>query len=166
MLELEERLNDSIKRQKAKKKKNGGQDKKLKNQIYSLDKQYKMMARDMYIAHIPVNFVIILLCVSTYGFLAAVYDSFPVAKLPFEPFVFMTRITHRGLPGKDYSECSFAFIVAICGLAIKPNIKKLLALAPAKSISNSTFLLGGMDAWDLEMDDGNDNDKDNHKRSK
>ena len=41
-----------------------------------------------------------------------------------------------------------------------------VAVTPAKSISNSTFLLGGMDAWDLEMDDGNDNDKDNHKRSK
>jgi Integral membrane protein EMC3/TMCO1-like len=58
--------------------------------------------------------------------LKASYDSVVLARLPFMPFSFITGITHRNLPGDDMRDAGILFIYALCSLAIKPNLQKLL----------------------------------------
>lgn len=75
-----------------------------------------------------------------YGLLTSFYDGVPVARLPFEPLIFMRGLCHRGLPGDDFTECSLAFLYILCSVSCRGNIQKLLGFAPPRSIaSNSLF---------------------------
>lgn len=47
-------------------------------------------------------------------------------RLPFEPFEFLTFITHRGLPGTDYREASFMFIYALSSMIVNPLMAKVM----------------------------------------
>ena len=49
-----------------------------------------------------------------------------VASLPFEPFKFVQRITHRNLPGENMTDCSVFFFYILVRLAIKPIIAKIM----------------------------------------
>jgi hypothetical protein len=53
-----------------------------------------------------------------YQLLSAAYDGVVLINLPFTPFRFMQGLTHRNLPGDDYSEMSvhFVFIIALAVL--------------------------------------------------
>ena len=42
------------------------------------------------------------------------YDQSVVAKLPFTPMPLIQGITHRGIAGSDYTDCSFFFLYALC----------------------------------------------------
>ena len=41
------------------------------------------------------------------------YDGVVVGRLPFEPFAFFRGLTHRGLPGEDYRDCSSHLVYAL-----------------------------------------------------
>ena len=150
---LNSKLEDARKRQKENKTK----DPKLKKQISSLEDKLKIKSRDLYVMQLPSNFFLVLLFVSAYGFLSAIYDSYAVAKLPFEPLSVLTRMTHRGLPGDDYSECSMTFILILSSMAIRPNVKKYLGFAPQTN-TNPWMPSDWADDWD---DDTNNNDANN-----
>ena len=55
-------------------------------------------------------------------FLNKKFKNIVIAKLPFEPFRFVRGITHRGLTGDDYTDCSFIFIYIITGIVLRTNI--------------------------------------------
>ena len=54
-----------------------------------------------------------------------------VARLPFEPPSFLRGITHRGLEGEDYRECSHAFIFTLSVLTFQTLVQKLAGVKPA-----------------------------------
>jgi uncharacterized membrane protein (DUF106 family) len=58
-----------------------------------------------------------------------------VAKLPFEPFSLMRNITHRNIPGSDYTECSMIFIYILCNVVFRPVIQKILGFSGPRAIS-------------------------------
>lgn len=72
------------------------------------------------------------LLVVVFNIMTTAFDGIVVARLPFEPFPFMRRITHAGLPGEDWTECSAAFIYVACSVGIRANLQKLLGWAPAR----------------------------------
>jgi integral membrane protein DUF106 len=43
----------------------------------------------------------------------------PVARLPFEPISWFTRITHRGLPGTDMTEGAHLIIYVLTSMFVK-----------------------------------------------
>ena len=47
------------------------------------------------------------------------FEGVVVARLPFQPYSLVSGITHRGLPGEDYTECSFVFLYLTCTMAIR-----------------------------------------------
>ena len=51
-----------------------------------------------------------------------------VAQLPFEPIVPFSKLTHSGLEGDNFRECSISFIYVLSNLTIGNYIKKLMAL--------------------------------------
>lgn len=60
------------------------------------------------------------------------FDGRPVAKLPFEPIPLLRGISHRNLPGNDYTDSSMIFFYVLCSMAIRPNLQKLFGTTPPK----------------------------------
>mmetsp|Transcript_43190 Transcript_43190/g.52367 ORF Transcript_43190/g.52367 Transcript_43190/m.52367 type:complete len:176 (-) Transcript_43190:168-695(-) len=78
------------------------------------------------------NFVLGGIFVIMFSLLGSIYDAVPVARLPFEPLSMMTGMTHRGLPGEDMRDCSFAFIYMLCSSCCRINVQKFLGFSPPR----------------------------------
>eukprot|EP00897_Mesotaenium_endlicherianum_P004922 jgi/Mesen1/4458/ME000227S03478 len=68
-----------------------------------------------------------------FGLLSSLFDGKAVAKLPFVPFRFFQKMTHRGLPGEDATDCAMVFFYMLCSISIRPNLQKLLGFSPPRS---------------------------------
>ena len=55
-----------------------------------------------------------------------IFTPIKVATLPFMPWKFIQRITHRNLPGENMTDCSVFFFYILVRLAIKPIIAKIM----------------------------------------
>ena len=74
------------------------------------------------------------------SFLSNTFSGVVVAKLPFEPFSLIRGLTHRNLPGNDYTECSMIFIYILSNVTFRPLIQKLLGFEPPRGVqANSMF---------------------------
>lgn len=62
-----------------------------------------------------------------YQVLRSTYTGVVVARLPFVPFQLLTRMTHSGLEATDYTECNMGGIYALCTIAIRSNVLKLIS---------------------------------------
>lgn len=67
-----------------------------------------------------------------FGYLSSLFDGKVVAKLPFKPFSFLQKVSHRSLPGDDATDCAMAFVYMLCSMSIRPNLQKLLGFAPPR----------------------------------
>ncbi len=47
------------------------------------------------------------------------FDGRVVAKLPFVPISWFQGLSHRNLPGTDYTDCSFIFLYILCTMSIR-----------------------------------------------
>jgi hypothetical protein len=47
------------------------------------------------------------------------FDGRIVARLPFVPISWIQGLSHRNLPGDDYTECSFIFLYILCTMSIR-----------------------------------------------
>merc|ERR1711879_513669 len=75
-------------------------------------------------------FVIGITLVSLFGVINSSFGGLVVARLPFEPMPLVRSISHRGLLGVDYYECSAAFIYALCSMSLRTSVQKLFGWAP------------------------------------
>jgi uncharacterized membrane protein (DUF106 family) len=85
------------------------------------------------------NVLVGLFFIVTVSSLANYFQGFPVARLPFSPFGFFTGITHRGLIGEDYTECSYIFLYMITTFVIRGNITKIFGFEGPKTGSMNPF---------------------------
>lgn len=67
------------------------------------------------------------------GMFNSIFDGRVVAHLPFQPVWLLLNVTHRNLPGDNYTECSFIFLYILCTMSVRQNIQKLLGFAPSRS---------------------------------
>lgn len=71
-----------------------------------------------------------------YNIMTTLFGGVPVAKLPFEPVSFISKLSHRGLPGNDLTDCSVAFVYALCQMGIRPVVSKLLGWGPSRAMNS------------------------------
>lgn len=76
----------------------------------------------------------------------SIFDGRIVARLPFLPISWIQGLSHRNLPGDDYTECSFIFLYILCTMSIRQNIQKLLGFAPSRAASKQSGGLFGAPA--------------------
>eukprot|EP00245_Coleochaete_scutata_P007628 TRINITY_DN23120_c0_g1_i1.p1 TRINITY_DN23120_c0_g1~~TRINITY_DN23120_c0_g1_i1.p1 ORF type:complete len:183 (+),score=39.50 TRINITY_DN23120_c0_g1_i1:90-638(+) len=95
--------------------------------------------RDLTFAKFRSGAVVAISLVLVFGLLSSLFEGKPVAKLPFTPFVFIQKMTHRGLPGDDPTDCSMAFLYFLCSMAIRSNLQKILGFAPPRSAGQNPF---------------------------
>jgi hypothetical protein len=70
--------------------------------------------------------------VSFLTFVKISFDGRIIAKLPFEPFSLLQGMTHRNLPGTDFTECGFLFIYVLASMTIRASIQKYLGWTQAQ----------------------------------
>ena len=58
-----------------------------------------------------------------------------VAKLPFVPFSLISKLSHRGLEGEDYTDCSSLFIYILSGIVFRTNIQKIFGFETPQVMS-------------------------------
>ncbi|GJZ69166.1 calcium load-activated calcium channel-like protein [Tanacetum coccineum] len=67
-----------------------------------------------------------------FGFLNNLFEGKTVAKLPFVPLRIVQKMSHRGLQGEDYTDCSMAFLYFLCSISIRTNLQKFLGFSPPR----------------------------------
>ncbi|VDP32028.1 unnamed protein product [Schistosoma margrebowiei] len=66
------------------------------------------------------------------------FDGRVVAKLPFVPFSWIQGLSHRNLPGNDFTDASFVFVYILCTMSIRQNVQKILGFAPSRSFNKQS----------------------------
>lgn len=59
----------------------------------------------------------------------------PVARFPFEPLSFLTNVTHLGLPGNNYYECSPIFLYLLTNMLVKPVLQRVAGVPTSQATS-------------------------------
>ncbi|XP_042508237.1 calcium load-activated calcium channel-like [Macadamia integrifolia] len=111
----------------------GGSSKKSKTKkIDRVETSLKESSRDLSLAKIKSGAVVALVLFVVFGLLNSLFDGTPVAKLPFSPAGFVQKMSHRGLPGNDPTDCSMAFLYFLCSISIRTNLQKFLGFSPPR----------------------------------
>jgi len=76
--------------------------------------------------------------------LNSVFDGLVVARLPFTPISFIQGLSHRGLSGDDYNECSFIFLYILCTMSIRQNLQKFMGFNVSRAAQKQTGGTAGL----------------------
>eukprot|EP01102_Stenamoeba_stenopodia_P018823 TRINITY_DN6969_c0_g1_i4.p1 TRINITY_DN6969_c0_g1~~TRINITY_DN6969_c0_g1_i4.p1 ORF type:complete len:172 (-),score=39.75 TRINITY_DN6969_c0_g1_i4:37-552(-) len=93
--------------------------------------------RDMTFIKFKSIFAVGFTMVALLSFLNSIFEGHVVARLPFEPISFVRGLTHRGLPGNDFYECSMTFIYVMASMSFRSNLQKWLGWLPRTA--NTSF---------------------------
>lgn len=89
----------------------------------------------MHVTRLKATVVNAALMLLTYAIVTELYDERVLARLPYEPTAYVTRVTHRGLEGKggDNRDVSVLFIYILCSLCVRGNVQKFFGNGPPKA---------------------------------
>jgi uncharacterized membrane protein (DUF106 family) len=121
--------------------------KKTQRKQKNVEDELKLYARDMSMLRFKSMIFVSLTMISLLAIMNASYDGIPVALLPFTPFGFIEKLSHRNIPGDNLRECSAVFFYVICSFGIKNNIQKLCGFTPPQSY------LDKQNPWGLPQDE-------------
>eukprot|EP01094_Clydonella_sp_ATCC50884_P029403 TRINITY_DN9191_c0_g1_i3.p1 TRINITY_DN9191_c0_g1~~TRINITY_DN9191_c0_g1_i3.p1 ORF type:complete len:188 (+),score=63.61 TRINITY_DN9191_c0_g1_i3:98-661(+) len=114
-----------------------GKQKKVERAEESLKAQQQALQMVKFKSVLAVGFTMI----GFVGLLNSIFDGVVVARLPFEPIGPVRGMSHRGLLGDDPRECAMIFLYVLCSLSIRPNLQKVLGLAPPKAAASTSSWL-------------------------
>jgi len=110
-----------------------------KNKTKKIDRvetSLKDASRDLSLFKFKSGAVVALVLFMVFGLLNSLFDGKPVAKIPFVPIKLVQKMSHRGLPGDDMTDCSMAFLYLLCSISIRTNLQKFLGFAPPRGAAN------------------------------
>jgi len=108
---------------------------KVKNKAVTRHEQeIKMLDKDLARLQARSGAAVGLVMLVAFYALSTAFNGVVVAKLPFVPLKFITHLSHRGLEGDDYTECSVAFLYALCAMGLRTNVQKALGYSAPKSL--------------------------------
>lgn len=94
--------------------------------IDRVETSLKDASRDLSMFKFKSGAVVALVLFMVFGLLNSLFEGKPVAKLPFVPVKIVQKMSHRGLPGDDMTDCSMAFLYLLCSISIRINLQKFL----------------------------------------
>jgi len=118
-------------------------DKQYKKKIEREEERLKNNNKDLSFVKMKSMFAIGFAFTALLSMFNSIFDGRIVAKLPFTPISLVQGLSHRNLPGDDYTECSFIFLYILCTMSIRQNIQKLLGFAPSRAASKQGGSLFG-----------------------
>ncbi|KAL7287139.1 calcium load-activated calcium channel [Trichogramma pretiosum] len=110
-------------------------DKQQKKKIEREEERLKNNNRDLSLVKMKSMFAIGFAFTALLSMFNSIFDGRIVARLPFTPISWIQGLSHRNLPGDDYTECSFIFLYILCTMSIRQNIQKMLGFAPSRTAS-------------------------------
>ncbi|PIN07175.1 putative membrane protein [Handroanthus impetiginosus] len=97
----------------------------------------KESSRDLSIFKFKSGAVVALVLFMVFGLLNSLFEGKPVAKIPFVPIRLVQKMSHRGLPGNDMTDCSMAFLYLLCSISIRTNLQKFLGFSPPRGAAGA-----------------------------
>lgn len=94
-------------------------DKQQKKKIEREEERLKNNNRDLALVKMKSMFAIGFAFTALLSMFNSIFDGRVVAKLPFVPISWIQGLSHRNLPGDDYTECSFIFLYILCTMSIR-----------------------------------------------
>ncbi len=130
-------------------------DKQQKKKIERDEEKLKINSRDLSLVKMKSMFATGFAFTALLSMFNSIFDGKIVARLPFVPISFITGLSHRNLPGNDYTECSFIFLYILCTMSIRQNVQKLLGFSPSRSANKtqSVWLQQKQKTWKLHLFD-------------
>lgn len=94
-------------------------DKQQKKKIEREEERLKNNNRDLSLVKMKSMFAIGFAFTALLSMFNNIFDGRIVARLPFVPISWIQGLSHRNLPGDDYTECSFIFLYILCTMSIR-----------------------------------------------
>lgn len=110
-----------------------------KNKTKKIDRvetSLKDASRDLSLFKFKSGAVVAVVLFMVFGLLNSLFDGKSVAKIPFVPIKIVQKMSHRGLPGDDMTDCSMAFLYLLCSVSIRTNLQKFLGFSPPRGAAN------------------------------
>nr|CAG4648893.1 EOG090X0DWG [Polyphemus pediculus] len=141
-----QRLKNEIERQSKKLEKikethSDTLDKQHRKKIDREEEKLKNNNRDLSLVKMKSMLAIGFAFTALLGMFNSIFDGRVVAKLPFTPISWVQGLSHRNLPGDDYTDCSFIFLYILCTMSIRQNIQKLLGFFKSNAINSTVDAL-------------------------
>ncbi|XP_057983066.1 uncharacterized protein LOC131167973 [Malania oleifera] len=105
--------------------------------IDRVESSLKESTRDLSLFKFKSGAVVALVLFAVFGLLNSLFEGKAVAKLPFVPAAIVRKMSHRGLQGGDYTDCSMAFLYFLCSISIRTNLQKFLGFAPPRGTAGA-----------------------------
>ena len=123
--------------------------------LIKLEKEYEIASRDMMVLTSRVGMIGAIVNIACFFWIKGRYESEVLTRLPFTPYHFITKISHRNIPGDDMRECGVIFIYALCSASFRPVLQRLLGHIPPKSATPDTALMVNKfaDRLGIKLDD-------------
>jgi len=109
--------------------------KNQEKKIAKLDGSLKSWNQKLSMSKMKSTGIIAIFMIAFMSTLNSTYHGVVVAKLPFVPFSMLQGITHRSLPGNDYTDCSMLFIYILTSYLMRQNIQKYFGFTPRTPFS-------------------------------
>lgn len=94
-------------------------DRQQKKKIEREEERLKNNNRDLSLVKMKSMFAIGFAFTALLSMFNNIFDGRVVARLPFAPISWIQGLSHRNLPGEDYTECSFIFLYILCTMSIR-----------------------------------------------
>ncbi|KAG0557137.1 hypothetical protein M758_11G101200 [Ceratodon purpureus] len=92
----------------------------------------KESSRDLSLSKFKSGAVVAVVLIVVFSLLSSLFEGKAVAKLPFAPIPLVQKMSHRGLPGDDATDCAMVFLYFLCSVSIRSNLQKLLGFSPPR----------------------------------
>ncbi|VDK30647.1 unnamed protein product [Dibothriocephalus latus] len=100
-------------------------DKATKKRLEKQEEKLKNFNRDLSLVKMKSMFAIGVIFTALFSVFNHTFDGRVVARLPFVPISWLQNLSHRNLPGTDYTDCSFIFLYILCTMSIRQVIFKI-----------------------------------------
>ncbi|KAK6126841.1 hypothetical protein DH2020_039402 [Rehmannia glutinosa] len=107
--------------------------------IDRVETSLKESSRDLSMFKFKSGAVVAVILFMVFGLLNSLFEGKPVAKIPFVPIRLVQKMSHRGLPGDDMTDCSMAFLYLLCSISIRTNLQKFLGFSPPRGAAGAGF---------------------------
>ncbi|EHA8588007.1 calcium load-activated calcium channel [Cocos nucifera] len=97
----------------------------------------KESTRDLSLSKFKSGAVVAAVLFVVFGLLNSLFEGRAVAKLPFSPIPLVLKMSHRGIPGTDPTDCSMVFLYFLCSISIRTNLQKFLGFSPPRGAAGA-----------------------------
>eukprot|EP00386_Alphamonas_edax_P012855 GDKI01039883.1.p2 GENE.GDKI01039883.1~~GDKI01039883.1.p2 ORF type:complete len:187 (-),score=82.64 GDKI01039883.1:54-614(-) len=113
--------------------------KKHEKKVKSEEDMLKQVQQEMQMMNMKAGVATLVIMLAGFSTFSSMFDGRVSLRLPFEPFGFFRNITHRGIPGEDYTEAGFTLVYALAAYAVRSNMQRILGTTPPASASNNMW---------------------------